>query len=295
MAEYSLWRAARWKMAIYLRGLIPITTQLALRRNTRKIGMMISKSRRRITRLGGPGCLRRDESRGDEVELQAKRDDLDAKFGHRGEEDRTVARFALANPLPLPLPPMPFFPSNNQRPSPEPFLRSPTAGVFSIPNTIHTNSSSTPPVYGSHPCLMPNLALFPPSLPIHKEREKGRRVVPSEKGELSWSISLPVCIRSQMVKVQRGTQDQRRPQMCLLCQRHHVLKPTPPLPTHPSVLTMPSAPVMMASGSMMTMPTTLTKGGATLMSRIGSVEKWGMRRRKETSSTLSEVIGGLLS
>ena len=40
------------------------------------------------------------------------------------------------------------------------------------------------------------------------------------------------------------------------------------------------------------MPATPTKGDATLMSRIGSVKKWGVRRRKGTSSTSSEVIGG---
>ena len=57
-----------------------------------------------------------------------------------------------------------------------------------------------------------------------------------------------------------------------LHQRHPVLEPTPPLPTQPLVLTMPSAPVMMASGSTMTMPATPMKGGATLMSRIGSVK-----------------------
>jgi len=71
--------------------------------------------------------------------------------------------------------------------------------------------------------------------------------------------------------------------------------PTPPLPTRPSVLAMPSAPVMTASGSTMTMLATPTKGGATLMSRIESVEKWGVRRRKGTSSTPSEVIGALFS
>ena len=264
-------------MAIYPRGLIPITTQLALRRNTRKIGMMISKSRRGITRLGGPGCLRRDESRGDEVELQAKRDDLDAKFGHRGEEDRTVARFALANPLPLPLPPMAFFPSNNQRPSPEPFLRSPTASVFSIPNTIHTNSSSTPLVYGSHPCLMSSLALLPPPPPIHKERERkklwkksrplreGRIELVDKAGWHSFSDGEGPARNARFATTSNvSSVDEHH-------QHHHVLEPTPPLPTHPSVLTMPSVPVMTASVSTMTIPATPTKGGATLMSRIASV------------------------
>ena len=78
-------------------------------------------------------------------------------------------------------------------------------------------------------------------------------------------------------------------------QRHHVLESTLPLPTQPSVLTMPSVQVMTASGSTMAMPATPTKGGATLMSRIGSVKKWGVRRRRGTGSTPSEVIGGLFS
>jgi len=75
-------------------------------------------------------------------------------------------------------------------------------------------------------------------------------------------------------------------------QHHHLLKSMPPLPTQPSVLTMPSVPVMTALGSTNTMPATPTKGGATLMSRIRSVKKWGMRG---TISTPSEVIGGLFS
>ena len=40
--------------------------------------------------------------------------------------------------------PMSFFPSNNQYPSPEPFLRFPMANVSSIPNTIYMYSSLTP-------------------------------------------------------------------------------------------------------------------------------------------------------
>ena len=84
--------------------------------------------------------------------------------------------------------------------------------------------------------------------------------------------------------------------MCLLWMCiPHVLEPTPPLIIQPLVLTMPSVLVMTASGYMMTMPATLTKTGAALMSRIGSVKKWGMRRRRGTGSTPSVVINGLLS
>lgn len=74
-------------------------------------------------------------------------------------------------------------------------------------------------------------------------------------------------------------------------QRRHVLEPTPPSLTQLSVLAMPSAPVMTASGSTMTMPATPTKGGARLLSRTGSVKKWAVRGWRATSSTLSEVIG----
>ena len=121
--------------------------------------------------------------------MEAKRVDLDAKFGYRGEEDRTVtarspraalSRFALANPSPPS--PMPFFPSNNQGPSP----RSPTASVFSVPYTIHTFSSLTPFVYDSHPRPMAGLALLPLSPPIQRTREAAVTEEPSPpRGENS--------------------------------------------------------------------------------------------------------------
>ena len=76
---------------------------------------------------------------------------------------------------------------------------------------------------------------------------------------------------------------------------HPVLEPTLPSPTQPSVLAMPSARVMSASRSMMAMPVTPTKGGVMLMSHIRSVKKWGVRRRRGTSSMPSEVIGGFFS
>ena len=75
----------------------------------------------------------REEIWDDELELEAKCDNLDAEFGRRDEEDGTVtarspygvlSRFAPANPSP---PPMPFSPS-------APFPRFPTAAVFSVPN-----------------------------------------------------------------------------------------------------------------------------------------------------------------
>ena len=44
----------------------------------------------------------------------------------------------------------------------------------------------------------------------------------------------------------------------------------------------------------MTTPTTPTKGGAAIFSHIGSVKKCGVRKRRGTSPTPSEVIGRFL-
>ena len=247
----------------------------------------------------------REESWDDELELEAKRDELDddAEFGRRDEEDRTVtarsrraalSRFASANPSPPP--PMPFFPSNNQPPSPEPLPRSPSASVFSVPNTIHTYSSSTPLVYGSNPRPLSGFGLLPPSPPIHKERER-RRLRKKSRPLREGTIELVDMAGRYSFSDGEGPTRNGRPTTPMsnassvdeLRQHHHVLEPTPPLPTQPSVSVMP---FVAASGSTTTVPVTPTKGGGTLLSRIGSVKRWGVRRRRGTSSTPSEVIGG---
>jgi len=204
---HSLWRAARWKTRIYPICLIPTTIQLALQRNTRKVGMTISK-------------------------LEAKRDELDAGFGRR-DEDRAVtarsrraalSRFASANPWLPPL--MLFFAANNQCPSPGLLPRFPTGSVSSIPNTIRTYSSSTPLFYGPHPRLMSGLDFLPSSPPIHKEWERRR-------------------LRKKNRPYSEG-----RIELVDMAHRYSfsVLEPTPPLPTQPLALAMPSALVMMARG-----------------------------------------------
>jgi len=111
--------------------------------------------------------------------MEAKRDELDQESGRRDGEDRTVAarsrraalsRFASGNPLPPS--PMPFFHTNSQHPLPEPFPHSPMASVFSVSNTIHTYSSSTALVYGSHQHPISGFALSPPSHPYTEEAVK---------------------------------------------------------------------------------------------------------------------------
>jgi len=81
--------------------------------------------------------------------------------------------------------------------------------------------------------------------------------------------------------------DDRHQHTMLLRRHRHLL--------NPRLWQWPSTPVMTASGTTMTMPATPMKGDATLPSRVGSVKKWGVRRRRGTISTPSEVIGGLFS
>ena len=148
---------------------------------------------------------------------------------------------------------------------------------------------------------MSSLALLPPSPPIHKERER-RRLRKKSRPLREARIELVNMAGRYSFSDGEGSARNTRsatPSDVSSVDEHHkyhpVLELTPPLPTQPSVLAIPSAPVMSASRSMMTVPATPTKGGATLMSRIGSVKKWGIGRRKGTSSTPSEVIGGFFS
>ena len=210
---------------------------------------------------------------------------LDSEFGRRDEEDRTVttrsrraalSRFAANS---LPPPPMPFFPTSVQHPSPEPFPRSPTASVFSVPNTIHTYSSSTALVYGgSHPRPMSGFAFLPPSPPIHKERERGRlqkKIRPRPEG----TIELVGMAGQYSFSDDEGSMKNGRSATPMSDVSstdeyiHRVLEPIPPLPTQPSVLATLSVPVTMALGSTTTTtPATPTQGGANLFSLIGSVK-----------------------
>ena len=148
---------------------------------------------------------------------------------------------------------------------------------------------------------MSSLALLPPSPPIHKKRERRwlkKKARPLREGRIEL---VDMAGRDSFLDGEGPARNARSatpsvvPSADERYQHHHVLEPTPPLPTHPSVLTMSSVLVMTDSGSTMTMPTTPTKGGVTLMTCIGGVKNWGVRRRRETSSAPSEVIGGLFS
>jgi hypothetical protein len=173
------------------------------------------------------------------------------------EEDRTVT--ARSQPqLKLrqsPPPPVPALPLSLLSPV-EPFPRSPTVSVFSIPTTSGRNSvgyTST-----SHLALRPSvsggsLAMLPPSPPIHRERRRLRKK------------SRPPHIENNVFELIEEQRDS-----------------PPPLP--PSTPERPSTSPLPQSDTGSTGPQKTP-----LLSRIGSVKKWGVRK-KRASTGPAEVM-----
>ncbi|KAG2346198.1 hypothetical protein BDR05DRAFT_1057828 [Suillus weaverae] len=174
------------------------------------------------------------------------------------EDDRTVT--ARGRPqLKLrqsPPPPVPALPLSLLSPV-EPFPRSPTVSVFSIPTTSGRNSvgyTST-----SHLALRPSasggsLAMLPPSPPIHRERRRLRKK------------SRPPHIENNVFELIEEQRDSSPP-------------PLPPsTPERPSTSPLPQSDTG-STGQQKT----------PLLSRIGSVKKWGVRK-KRASTGPAEVM-----
>ncbi|KAG1743817.1 hypothetical protein EDB19DRAFT_1697079 [Suillus lakei] len=173
------------------------------------------------------------------------------------EEDRTVT--ARSRPQLMlrqsPPPPVPALPLSLLSPV-EPFPRSPTVSVFSIPTTSGRNSvgyTST-----SHLALRPtvsggSLAMLPPSPPIHRERRRLRKK------------SRPPHIENNVFELIEEQGDS-----------------PPPLP--PSTPERPSTSPLPQSDTGSTGPQKTP-----LLSRIGSVKKWGVRK-KRASTGPAEVM-----
>ncbi|KAG6864925.1 hypothetical protein C0991_006346 [Blastosporella zonata] len=199
----------------------------------------------------------RPESWDDEFEAQDARDD---EFGYANpdEEDRTVtarsrrvpARYS-PSPPPVPALPLPFLLPTG----PSPFPRSPTSSVFSVPtprppSTAFTATSTThlrPTVSRSSS----GLSGLPPSPPIHKERE--RRRLRKKSRPQSTSIELSV------IRGESEGYDYRE-------ESEGDLRPVTPPPVPQSTPASPSS------------------GASALLSRIGSVKKWGVRRKKGSTA-----------
>ena len=194
-------------------------------------------------------------------------DDENSEFGLFAEEDRTVTvksrRAALA-----------------RLSAPGHLPHSPTSSVFSVPTTIHTYSST------AHLRPTSAFALIPPSPPIHRERERRRlrkksRPKPQAVIEL---LEIPSQERPSFSDI-----DLPRPASELDSRR-----------TSRSDLSVHERPPLVASAVAETsigpsngpvsIPHTPTKGAA-LLSRIGSVKKWNVRRKRGDSTTPTDASG----
>ena len=193
-------------------------------------------------------------------------DDENSEFGF-AEEDRTVTaksrRAALA-----------------RLSAPGHLPHSPTSSVFSVPTTIQTYSST------AHLRPTSAFALISPSPPIHKERERRRlrkksRPKPQAVFELA---EIPSQERPSFSDV-----DIPRPASDLDSRA-----------TSRSDLSIHDRPPLVASAVAETsigpsdgpvsIPHTPTKGTA-LLSRIGSVKKWGVRRKRGDSTAPTDTNG----
>ena len=194
-------------------------------------------------------------------------DDEKSEFGLFAEEDRTVTaksrRAALARlSAPAHLP------------------HSPTSSVFSVPTTIHTYSST------AHLRPTSAFALIPPSPPIHKERERRRlrkksRPKPQAVFEM---VEIPSQERPSFSDVDlprpASEFDSRRTSRSDLS-----IHERPPLIASAIVETS-----IAPSNGPVSVPHTPTKGAA-LLSRIGSVKKWGVRRKRGDSTAPTDANG----
>ncbi|THV04961.1 hypothetical protein K435DRAFT_835195 [Dendrothele bispora CBS 962.96] len=211
-----------------------------------------------------------------------------------GDEDHTVtarsrraALSRLSNNTPAnasPPPPVPPIPFNLLSTAEQPFPRSPTASVFSVPTSgrdsvaysYYHNNSTTHLRPTMSRTSMTGLANLPPSPPIHKERERRRLRKKSRPSEPAYEMTVrnPPMLSS---RESLGLPEEDEP----------MTSSTPP-PTSPDVSNTPSSNRNSTNFSSGLPPS--TPGGKTpLLSRIGSVKKWSSRK-KRSSSTPSEVI-----
>ncbi|KAI6104575.1 hypothetical protein EDD16DRAFT_1492581 [Pisolithus croceorrhizus] len=182
-------------------------------------------------------------------------------FGDK-EEDRTVTTRSrsLLHRKSSPPPPVPALPQGLHN-TVEPFPRSPSVSVFSIPTTSGRNSVGY--MSTSHLALKPSasgpsLSMLPPSPPIHRERRRLRKK--SRPPNLDDNVF-------ELIEEQRDS--------------------TPPLPpSTPERSSPPPPPAAEATPSGNKTP---------LLSRIGSVKKWGVRRKRASTGpteVMAHELGG---
>ena len=154
---------------------------------------------------------------------------------------------------------------------------SPTSSVFSVPTTIHTYSST------AHLRPTSAFALIPPSPPIHRERERRRlrkKSRPKPQGVIEL-VEIPSQERHSFSDYDlprpASELDSRRTSRSDLSIQQHL-----PLVASAAAESSTKEPV--------SVPQTPTKGAA-LLSRIGSVKKWGVRRKRGDSTAPTDANG----
>ncbi|KAF8627957.1 hypothetical protein AX15_004168 [Amanita polypyramis BW_CC] len=254
-------------------------------------------------------------------------DEEDDDFGFMDkDEDRTVTGRSRRPGLPRlnsltnhplntsPPPPVPSLPAHlassgahHDRDHPQPFPRSPSSSVFSLPTTIAGESM----YYGSTAHLHPTASRtsssgggggghgfshLPPSPPIHKERERRRLRKKSRPQPQGVFEMLPVESGFSSSGGLPALQEVERPHSPARDSIHSNTQSRPRTPqtpnssTHSSPFVSPVANVNTTplssrhSGSVNSPPTPSGAKGA-LLSRIGSVKKWGVRRSRGVSIT----------
>ncbi|KAG7099204.1 hypothetical protein E1B28_001071 [Marasmius oreades] len=242
-------------------------------------------------------------------------DDMDFNL-HDKDEDRTVTARSRRNALPRlstsdaaatfnatpppPVPPIPMSLLNANNSTALHFPRSPTTSVFSAPSvnsgrnsvaySYYHNSSTThlrPTVSRQSTTGFANL---PPSPPIHKERERRRLRKKSRPDPASLELNFrePLPIRSVNTSVESvGLREDRNGRPITPQTAPHSssssLPPAAEPSTSPPITTDNRNSIWQNSGPS-SPPTKMP-----LLSRIGSVKKWGVRK-KRASSTPSELM-----
>ncbi|KAJ8083987.1 hypothetical protein PM082_002754 [Marasmius tenuissimus] len=235
-------------------------------------------------------------------------DDMDFNFQDK-DEDRTVTARSRRNGLPrlttssnnntTPPPPVPPIPisllTSDISSTGLHFPRSPTTSVFSAPSVNSGRDSVAYSYYHNNSTthLRPTpsrqsgsgFANLPPSPPIHKERERRRLRKKSRPDPSASDLSrhpLPPSINASTESIGLRLDRDARP----------VTPQTPPRSSSPSL---PSSvePHSAASSSNANRNSIITGSSpptkTPLLSRIGSVKKWGVRK-KRASSTPSELM-----
>lgn len=221
-------------------------------------------------------------------------DDREFGFNDGEEEDRTVTarskRSALSHLSHSPPPPVPPIPlallsATSHYSSERPYPRSPTASVFSVPATAHSgresfyHNNSTTHLHPTSSRTSIAFANLPPSPPIHKERERRRLRKKSRPPEAVYELA----VRNSMAPQSSSDFSEGSD------ASHSVRPESPRTPVEtppPQSYSDPATPenhrnsISASVGSPTRTP---------LLSRIGSVKRWGVRR-KRASATPSEVM-----